>query len=138
MNIKVIRNGPVEPREIEDLRRAVGWDITPGQCGRALARSFAHYSVRDGDGLLIGYLSILSDGVAAAFLLDLIVHPQHRHSGIGTALVHRAIGDMKAAGVQCVAVTFNDDLEPFYARCGFHIFKGGIIDFKNMKWDDDG
>jgi len=28
-------------------------------------------------------------------------------------------------------------LEPFYAQCGFHIFKGGIIDFKNMEWDGE-
>lgn len=44
---------------------------------------------------------------------------------------------MKQAGVQCVQVTFSDHLETFYSQCGFHIFKGGIIDFRNMEWEGE-
>ena len=84
---------------------------------------------------LIGYVSVLSDGIADAFLLDLVVHPDHQKNGLGSQLVRRAIADMKHAGIQCVQVTFNDQLEPFYAQCGFHIFKGGVIDFKHMDWE---
>jgi hypothetical protein len=39
---------------------------------------------------------------------------------------------MKDAGVRCIQVTFNENMREFYAKCGFHIFGGGIIDFKNM------
>ncbi len=89
------------------------------------------------NGELVGYVSVLSDGIADAFLLDLMVHPDHQGTGLGSHLVKRVVRDMERAGVRCIQVTFNDHLEPFYARCGFHIFKGGIIDFKNMKWDDE-
>jgi len=78
---------------------------------------------------------VLSDGVADAFLLDLMIHPEHQGTGLGKQLVRRAVIDMKQAGIQCVQVTFNDHLEPFYTKCGFHIFKGGIIDFKNMVYN---
>jgi GNAT superfamily N-acetyltransferase len=137
MNPQIVRNGPVEPREIGDLRQRVGWDRSEGTYDRTLGKHYAHYTVRDRDGRLIGYMSVLSDGVADAFLLDLAVDSERQRSGIGTRIVRRAIRDLKEAGVRCVQVTFNDDFEPFYAQCGFHILKGGIIDFRNMVWNDE-
>ena len=127
------RDGPVEPDEIEDLRASVGWERTDGTYTEVLRHHFTHYTVRNDNGDLIGYLSVLSDGIADAFLLDLMVHPQHQKCGLGTHLVMRAVADMQAAGIQCVQVTFDENLAPFYAQCGFHIFGGGIIDFKNME-----
>ncbi len=135
MNMEIIRDGQVDPSEIEGLREAVGWDRSEGNLERILAAHAAHYTVRDGDGLLVGYVSVLSDGIADALLLDLIVRPECHHKGIGTRLVRRAIGDMKEAGIQCVHVTFEDHLQPFYAQCGLGIIKAGIVDFKNMKWE---
>lgn len=132
----ITRDGPIEPKEIEDLREAVGWDRSEGTYRQVLDRHYAYYTVRDRNGNLVAYMSVLSDGVADAFLLDLVVHPQYQHKGIGGRMVRKAVTDMKAAGIQCVHVTFDDHLEPFYAKCGFHIFRGGIIDFKNMPWDD--
>lgn len=135
MKQEIVRDGPVLPKEIANLRHAVGWDRSEGTYGRTLPRHFAHYTVRGAEDGLVGYMSVLSDGVSDAFLLDLVVHPQCQKTGLGTKIVRRAIRDLKDAGVRCVQVTFNDDLEPFYAQCGFHILKGGIIDFKNMNWD---
>jgi len=132
MKPEIIRDGPVQPCEIEDLRQAVGWDRSEGTYARTLPRHYAHYTVRDADNRLIGYMSVLSDGVADAFLIDLAVHPRYQRSGIGSRIVRRAIRDLQEAGVRCVQVTFNGEIEPFYAQCGFHIFKGGIIDFRNM------
>ena len=137
MKPEIIRDGPVAPEEIEDLRAAVGWDRSEGTYEHVLQRHYAYYTARVDDSRLVGYVSVLSDGVADAFLLDLMIHPEHQKAGLGSRLVKRAVTDMKQAGVQCVQVTFNDHLEPFYAQCGFHIFKGGIIDFKNMTWDSE-
>jgi ribosomal protein S18 acetylase RimI-like enzyme len=137
MKPEIVRDGPVEPNEIANLRQAVGWDRSEGTYDKTLPRHYAHYTVRDADNRLVGYMSVLSNGVSDAFLLDLAVHPQCRKRGIGTRIVRRGIRDLKEAGVRCVQVTFADDLEPFYAQCGFHIFKGGIIDFNNMTWDED-
>ena len=135
---QITRDGPVAPLEIEDLREAVGWDRSEGTYEQIVAAHYAHYTVRDEHSRLIGYMSVLSDGVADAFLLDLAIHPQHQHKGIGTRLVRTAIRDLKAAGIRCVQVTFGDDLEPFCARCGFRIFRGGIIDFHDMEWNGEG
>lgn len=133
---QIIRDGPIEPEEIEDLRQSVGWERTGGTYTEVLRRHFVNYTVRDEAGGLIGYVSVLSDGIADAFLLDLMVHPKHQQSGLGTRLVIRAVTDMQAAGIQCVQVTFDADLAPFYSQCGFHIFGGGVIDFKHMQWNE--
>ena len=129
---RIIKNGTVEPKEIEDLRAAVGWDRSEGTYKDVLRRHYAYYVARDDDIGLVGYVSVLSDGIADAFLLDLIVHPVYQKAGLGIRIVKTTIEDIKHAGIQCLQVTFSDDLEPFYTKCGFHIFKGGIIDFKNM------
>jgi ribosomal protein S18 acetylase RimI-like enzyme len=132
MNYPILKNSTVYPYEIESLREAVGWDRSEGIYGQVLKRQYAYYTVHI-DSRLVGYLSVLSDGVADAFLLDLMVHPDYQRIGIGSSLVQRAVSDIKQEGIRCVQVTFDDRLEPFYKKCGFHIFKGGIIDFKDVK-----
>ena len=132
VNMKIIRDSIVEPKEIEDLREAAGWDRSEDTYQDILDRHYTYYTARNEDGRLIGYMSVLSDGISDAFLLDLVVHPLYRRKGLGTQIVKKAITDIKTAGIRCVQVTFNTDLETFYKKCGFHIFKGGIIDFKNQ------
>ena len=134
--LEVARDTRVEPSEIEALREQVGWDRCPGTYAEILRRHYAYYTVRNHSGQLVGYLSVLSDGIADAFLLDLMVHPAYQHGGIGRLLVQTAVSDLRRAGIRCVQVTFGDHLESFYKQCWFHIFSGGIIDFKNMVQDD--
>ena len=131
MKYKIIKNGKVTAEEIKKLRTEVGWDNIEGQCQRALEKAYSRYIVRN-EGGLIAYLSVISDGVADAFLVDLMVHPDFRRKGIGTTMTRQAIIDLKDK-VQCVHVTFNPEDEPFYRHVGFHIFKGGLFDFKHMQ-----
>jgi N-acetylglutamate synthase-like GNAT family acetyltransferase len=128
--MEILKDAIISPEEIEDLREAVGWDRSEGIYKEILKRHFAYYAARNQDGNLIAYMSVLSDGIADAFLLDLMVHPKYKNKGLGIKIVKKAITDIKEAGVKCVHVTFDENLESFYAKCGFHIFKGGIIDFK--------
>jgi GNAT superfamily N-acetyltransferase len=132
MNLDIVREGTVAPAEIEALRIAVGWDKGSGNYDKILQRHFTYYTVRASDGHLIGYMSILSDGLADAFLLDLMVHPDFQGQGVGRRIVQRAIRDMKDAGIQCVQVTFDEKLRDFYRKCGFFIFGGGVVDFKHI------
>ena len=134
MKPAIIRDSRVTPEEIEDLREAVGWDRCEGCYVQILQRHYTYYIVRAEDGRLIGYMSVLSDGISDAFLLDLMVHPDFQRQQIGRQLVQRAIKDLRDAGIRCVQVTFDEKLRDFYAKCGFHIFGGGIIDFKTMDW----
>ena len=132
---EITKNGQVDPKEIEALRDLVGWDRSEETYESILKEHFAYYTVRSDDSNLIGYMSVISDGINNAFLVDLMVHPEYQKAGLGISIVRTAIADLKQACIRCVQVTFDDDLKPFYKQCGFHIFSGGIIDFKHMNWE---
>ncbi len=127
----VQRNAAIDETEIESLRAAVGWDRMEGKYDRILEGTYTHYSVRS-DGVLIGFMSVLSDGIGAAFLLDLMIHPDFQRMGLGSALVKRAIVDLNSEGIRAIQVTFNPNLKPFYKRFGFHMLAAGIIDNETM------
>lgn len=132
MGVQVAREASVTDEEIGALRATVGWDHEPGTYDRVLKGVYTYFVARDGE-RLVGFVSVISDGVADAFLVDLIVHPDYQNRGIGAQLVKNAVRYAKSLGIQCVQVTFNKENEDFYRKCGFHIFGGGIIDFKTME-----
>lgn len=129
LRYELVRDGPVASADLEGLRASVGWDADRAESryDEILARSYTHYAVHS-HGRLIAFVSVLSDGIADAFLLDLMVHPDFQRQGIGRALVRRAVSDLTAEGIRAIQVTFAQELEGFYRKCGFHVFGGGIID----------
>ena len=132
MSYQIERDKPVEAKEIESLRAAVGWEQLENKYDRILANSYAHFTVRE-DQQLLAFVNVISDGIDDAFLVDLIVHPSVQRRGLGRALVYAAVTALRADGIKCIQVTFNPELESFYRDCGFHIFKAGIIDNDHLE-----
>ena len=124
-------NGKVEDSEIEHLRTALGWDNNTGPFSEVRKGLYAHFTIRK-DTALIGFIDILSDGIADAFLQDLMVHPDYQKQGIGSELVKTAIRYIQSKNIKCIQVTFQEQLSVFYQKFGFHIFKAGIIDRDTM------
>ena len=119
-------------------RRSVG-DRMEGKFERILNGLYGHYCVRSGE-RLVGFVSVISDGVADALLVDLLVHPDFQGKGLGTELVRRVISDLTADGIRSIQVIFNPSLRGFYSRFGFHIVSAGIIDNEVMehRFDTEG
>ncbi|MBK9183786.1 MAG: GNAT family N-acetyltransferase [Ignavibacteria bacterium] len=86
----IIRREKPTGTELCALYDAVGWE---GNQPEALDISIAAYpctfTVRNEDGTLIGYLSAFSDEVLTTMIGELIVHPMHQRTGIGSALLRR-------------------------------------------------
>ncbi len=122
------RDAAIPGQEIEALRVAVGWVSSVGTYDLILPKTYTHFSIHQ-DGLLIGFVNVISDGIADAFLVDLMIHPAYQGTGLGTALVQRAIKDLHQDGIRCVEVIFESRLESFYRKFGFFILEAGIIDF---------
>ncbi|MBT3273953.1 MAG: GNAT family N-acetyltransferase [Spirochaetales bacterium] len=131
---KITRNGPIDAKELGELRIAVGWDRGDSTDEQILSRRFSYYTASTEDGALVGFISVMSDGISDALLVDMMVHPTHHHEKVGTRLIRRAVADVRDAGIQCVQITCEERLTPFYQQCGFHMCTGGIIDFNDKAW----
>ncbi len=89
--------------------------------------SLGWVTARDGSGL-VGFVNVLWDGSAHAWLQDVMVAQSARGHGVGAALVDLARREAQAAGCEWLHVDFDADLAPFYyGACGFRPTNGGLI-----------
>ncbi|MER8042926.1 GNAT family N-acetyltransferase [Streptomyces sp. NPDC094032] len=86
--------------------------------GPVFARRLLHVTARRA-GRLVGYVNVVGDGGAHAFLLDTTVHPDERRKGLGVALVRAAADAARARGAHWLHVDFEPRLARFYEECGF-------------------
>lgn len=68
-------------------------------------------------GAQVGFARALSDGVAHAYLSDVIVDPAHRGRGIGKMLVEAMVGDDAGSRMQWLLHT--SDAHGLYEQFGF-------------------
>ncbi|ATG52937.1 GNAT family N-acetyltransferase [Brachybacterium vulturis] len=89
--------------------------------------SLGWVTVRRGE-LLVGFCNVITDGGHHAFLLDVIVHPDHQGTGVGKELVHRTIEECRTSSVDWLHVDFEADLGPFAMTEGlFRRSSAGIL-----------
>lgn len=80
------------------------------------------------DDVLIGFVNVVWDGGAHAFILDTVVATHRRAEGIGAALVATAAREARSANCEWLHVDFEDRLRPFYfGACGFKETAAGLI-----------
>ena len=74
---------------------------------------------------VLGYVvadTVPNHGSPLGHVKDLAVHPEHRGEGIGTQLLHRAIGVLEAQGVGSIKLEVREDNDAaisLYQRFGF-------------------
>lgn len=80
------------------------------------------------DGALVGFVNVVGDGGAHAFILDTVVARRARARGVGAALVAAAARGSRAAKCEWLHVDFEDHLRAFYFdACGFKETTAGLI-----------
>jgi ribosomal protein S18 acetylase RimI-like enzyme len=91
------------------------------------AHSLGWVTARDGDAL-VGFVNVLWDGDAHAWLQDVMVGTASRHQGLGRRLVEAARDGARGAGCDWLHVDFTDELAPFYLdACGFRPTRAGLM-----------
>lgn len=83
---------------------------------KMLSNSDAVISVWDG-GKLVGMMRALSDAVRWATILDVLVHPDYRNQGLGTALLNRLLAE-EIMHVRTIYIG-TENAKMFYAKNGF-------------------
>ncbi len=77
---------------------------------------------------LVGFVNVIWDGAAHAWIQDTIVASGVRRGGVGTRMVKTAELAARSAGCEWLHVDFDEHLAPFYFdACGFTPTKAGLI-----------
>ncbi len=120
-------NETVSPKDLADLREAVGWNRMEREYGDPRLTSCCHIAVYD-EGRLVGYVDCVSNGVTDAYIQDLMVRPDCQGQGIGTELMRRMLAYLREKHIYMVSVVFEESLKPFYARFGFFPMLAGQLE----------
>ncbi|MBT3604289.1 MAG: GNAT family N-acetyltransferase [Candidatus Latescibacteria bacterium] len=76
-------------------------------------------------GKVVGYITVISDGVSSAYIPHLEVLPAFRGKGIGSELVNRALQYYKC--IYMIDLICDEDVRPFYEGLGFRAGRGMFI-----------
>lgn len=89
--------------------------------------SLGWVTARDGNQLL-GFVNVIWDGHAHAWIQDVMVNSTSRNLGIGSKLVATACEASRDAGCEWLHVDFEERLRKFYFdACGFEPTTAGLI-----------
>ncbi|MGN9913193.1 GNAT family N-acetyltransferase [Phytohabitans sp. LJ34] len=102
---------------------AAGWwtaDRAPEDVAAMLAASDLVFAlVHRPDDRMVGFARVLTDGVYLALVLDVLVAPDMRGSGVGAMLMDAVVRHPRLAAVGSVELVCQPELFPFYRRWGF-------------------
>ncbi len=111
-----------------DLVTSHGGTPVPGWWDQIRPHSLGWVTARTGDGTVVGFVNVVSDGGDHAFLIDTKTHSAYQRRRVGTRVVKFAAGHAKAAGCEWLHVDFDPHLQAFYFdACGFEPTDAGLI-----------
>lgn len=129
--------GPVSDEELVGLTASHGGRPSPGWWDRIRRHSLGWVTARAGDGTLVGFVNVATDGGDHAFLLDTKTRDSFQRRGVGTCVVALAARHAQAAGCEWLHVDFENGLERFYLdACGFVETKAGLIHLPDLRLPD--
>jgi GNAT superfamily N-acetyltransferase len=117
--VQIKEGGEVLVKEYRTLREAIGWrpvDAPDEELLAALDLTF-NVTARKTDGLLVGLVRLLDDGLLYTSVWDMIVHPMYQHLGIGRELFDRVLARTEKRHI--VALVATRAGEQMYRSRGF-------------------
>lgn len=124
--ITPVVEGPLTGPELNELFHASWPGHRDTDFGPVFARRLLHVTARR-DGRLVGYVNVVGDGGAHAFVLDTTVHPDERRRRLGVALVRKAAEAARERGAHWLHVDHEAHLTGFYEECGFRPTAAGLM-----------
>jgi ribosomal protein S18 acetylase RimI-like enzyme len=103
------------------LKDIAGWNQTKEDWERFLLASPEGCFVAELNGLVAGTVTTITYEGRFAWIGMMLVDPQLRGKGIGTALLLKAIEHLDSKNVPCVKLDATPQGKPIYARLGFRV-----------------
>ena len=132
-DVTFVENGAVEPAQLNELYRIVGWDRagrrTSAETVEMLRTSHYYIAAHTADGALIGFARVCGDPYVAQ-VLDVITHPDHRRRGVATRCMRGVLAHLQRSRYVSVTLTAGRGLEAFYRKFGFEIYEDVALRWK--------
>jgi GNAT superfamily N-acetyltransferase len=103
-----------------------GWPNPPSPVAhyQILANSAAIVLARNETGMIVGFITAISDGVSCSYIPHLEVLPDHQGRGIGSELVRHILAKLRH--LYMIDLVCDPALQPFYERLGMHAVVGMV------------
>jgi len=112
-----------DPGAYRRLFETTGWNeeyqATEEELYEAISGSWYFLASYDGQGQLVGFGRIVSDGVLYGLVCDMIVSPEHQGRGTGTRIMEALVSRCEEAGLRVLWLFAANGKAPFYERGGF-------------------
>jgi len=112
----------------DELRRLAGWNQKPREWQRLLTLEPYGCFVALRNGAVVGTVTTTVYGTALAWIGMMLVHPEHRRTGIATQLMNRALEYLKQRHVSCVKLDATPVGQPVYEKLGF------VSEWRLQRW----
>ena len=121
--VQVQRHGPLTPTEVMELRAAAAWGVDTAEVWQeCLDSALCTVTARDPQGALVGMGQVVGNARHAQ-LVDIVVHPQFRRRGVGTAIVQELLAYVNESGTPYVSLAWDKSmgewLHQMYRSMGF-------------------
>ena len=121
IRIEIVKSWEEDP--IVELYRAGGWwtdDMDPSRLPELISGSYLFAVAVDiTTGRSVGMGRVMSDGIADAYIHDVVVLPQWRNRGVGKMVVSALIEGCKSRGISWIGVIAQPGTEKLYCSLGF-------------------
>ena len=111
---------PGAAERVEALFRNAGWiaEKEPATCIPAMLLNSFCVAGAFHKGRLIGMMRALSDGVSAAYLLDMVVDPAFRGHGVASRILETITSHLKNLGIDWIVCISVPGVEKLYLKLG--------------------
>lgn len=110
--------------DILRLLKATYWanDRTREQVGKSVENSACYGVWLNDERKLVGFARVISDFATTYYLCDVVIDPDYRGRGLGTALVQHILARPEYAGLRGMLIT--RDAHELYRKFGFEVLNG--------------
>ena len=119
-----------EEQEIVDLYRAGRWwkeDMDPSGIRELIKGSFLFAVAVDiSTGKVVGMGRVISDGVADAYIQDLVVIADCRRMGVGRMILSALLQGCRSRGIAWIGLIAEPGTDDFYRSLGFSTMEGHV------------
>jgi len=116
--------------QIVDLYKAAGWwkqEMDPGRINDLIRGSFLFAVAIDiSTGKAVGMGRVISDGVADAYIQDMVVQGDKRSWGVGRMILTRLLEECRLRKISWIGLIAEPGKENFYRSQGFAPMPGHV------------